>query len=48
MVDSFSFGNGTNPADPGANIAPEPGTLALALTGGCALVGMFIRRRKTA
>jgi hypothetical protein len=30
---------------PGTNVAPEPGTLALALTGGCALVGMCIRRR---
>jgi hypothetical protein len=30
MIDSFSFGTGTNPAS--ANIAPEPGTLALALT----------------
>ena len=28
------------------NVAPEPGTLALALTGGCALVGMVIRRRR--
>jgi hypothetical protein len=44
MIDSFSFGTGTNPAS--ANIAPEPGTLALALTGGCALVGMCIRRRR--
>jgi hypothetical protein len=43
-VDNFSFGTGTNPA--GANVAPEPGTLALALTGGCALVGMYIRRRR--
>ena len=47
-VNSFSRANGTNPADPGASVAPEPGTLALALTGGCALVGMVIRRRKTA
>jgi hypothetical protein len=43
-IDSFSFGNGTNPSA-GGNVAPEPGTLALALTGGCALVGMYIRRR---
>jgi hypothetical protein len=28
------------------NIAPEPGSLALALTGGFALVGMCIRRRR--
>ena len=32
----------------GQSVAPEPGTLALTLTGGCALVGMCIRRRKTA
>ena len=32
----------------GANVAPEPGTLALTLTGGCALLGMYIRRRKAA
>jgi len=31
----------------GQSIAPEPGTLALALTGGCALLGMCIRRRRT-
>jgi hypothetical protein len=30
----------------GASITPEPGTLALALTGGFALVGMYIRRRR--
>ena len=45
-VDSFSRANGTNPL--GASVAPEPGTLALALTGGCALLGMYIRRRKAA
>ena len=43
-VDSFSRASGTNPA--GASVAPEPGTLALAVTGGCALVGMYIRRRR--
>ena len=32
----------------GASVAPEPGTLALALTGGCALLGMYVRRRKAA
>jgi hypothetical protein len=31
---------------PGASVAPEPGTLAMALTGGIALVGMCIRRRR--
>jgi hypothetical protein len=45
-VDSFSFGQSTSSL--GANVAPEPDTLALALTGGCALLGMFIHRRKAA
>ena len=45
-VDSVSFGQSTSSL--GANVAPEPGTLTLALTGGCALLGMFIRRRKAA
>ena len=44
----FSFGNGTNPADPGGNVAPEPGSFALALTGGAALLGICIRRRRNA
>jgi hypothetical protein len=44
----FSFGNGTNPADPGSNVAPEPGSFALALTGGGALIGICIRRRRNA
>ena len=47
-VDSFSRANGTNASNPGSNVAPEPGTLSLALTGGCALVGMYIRKRKAA
>lgn len=47
-VHQFIFGNGTNTSNPGSNVAPEPGTLALALTGGCALLGMYIRRRKAA
>lgn len=45
-VDSFSFGQGTNPTNPGSNVAPEPGTFALALTGGGALLGLCIRRRR--
>ena len=31
-------------SNPGINVAPEPGSLALALTGGCALLGICIRR----
>lgn len=45
-VNSFSLGQSTSSL--GASVAPEPGTLALALTGGCALLGMYIRRRKAA
>jgi len=44
----FSFGNVTNPADPGSNVAPEPGSFALALTGGAALLGICYRRRRNA
>jgi hypothetical protein len=47
-VPSFSFGDGTNPANPGSNVAPEPGSFALALTGGAALIGICIRRRRNA
>ena len=46
-VKEFVLAQGTNPLA-GGNVAPEPGSLALALTGGCALVGVVIRRRKTA
>jgi hypothetical protein len=35
-------------SNPGSNVAPEPGTFALALTGGAALLGMCIRRRRNA
>jgi hypothetical protein len=34
--------------NPSANVAPEPGTFALALTGGAALLGICIRRRRNA
>ena len=37
-----------SPANPGSNVAPEPGTFALALTGGGALIGICIRRRRNA
>ena len=35
-------------SNPGSNVAPEPGSLALALTGGAALIGICIRRRRSA
>ncbi len=35
-------------SNPGSNVAPEPGTFALALTGGGALLGICIRRRRNA
>jgi len=37
-----------SPSNPGSNVAPEPGTFALALTGGAALIGICIRRRRNA
>jgi hypothetical protein len=35
-------------SNPGSNVAPEPGTFALALTGGAALLGVCVRRRRNA
>ena len=37
-----------SPANPGSNVAPEPGSFALALTGGAALLGICVRRRRNA
>jgi hypothetical protein len=37
-----------SPSNPGSNVAPEPGSFALALTGGAALIGICIRRRRNA
>lgn len=35
-------------SNPSSNVAPEPGSIALALTGGAALLGICIRRRRNA
>ena len=52
-------GNGSSPvtnltnsnlrvSNPGSNVAPEHGSFALALTGGAALLGICVRRRRNA
>ena len=35
-------------SNPGSNVAPEPGSMALLLTGGGALAGIALRRRRNA
>ena len=35
-------------SNPGSNVAPEPGSIALLLTGGAAFIGVCIRRRRNA
>ena len=35
-------------SNPGSNVAPEPGSIALLLTGGAALAGIALRRRRNA
>jgi len=35
-------------SNPGSNVAPEPASFALALTGGAALLGICVRRRRNA
>jgi hypothetical protein len=37
-----------SPSNPSANVAPEPGSIALLLTGGGALAGIALRRRRNA
>jgi hypothetical protein len=51
--DQTSFGrtNGNlrvSPSNPSSNVAPEPGSIALLLTGGGALAGIALRRRRNA
>ena len=43
----FSNGN-LRVSNPSANVAPEPGSIALLLTGGGALAGFALRRRRNA
>jgi hypothetical protein len=45
--DLWSNGN-IKVSNPGSNVAPEPGSFALALTGGAALLGICVRRRRNA
>jgi len=45
----FTNGNlRVSPSNPGSNVAPEPGSIALLLTGGGALAGIALRRRRNA
>jgi hypothetical protein len=44
---SFATGN-IKVSNPGSNVAPEPGSIALLLTGGGALAGIALRRRRNA
>ena len=44
-VDSFSFGNGTNPAAPGGAV-PEPGTIVSMGLLGAGVLGLVIRSRR--
>jgi hypothetical protein len=44
---AFSNGN-LRISNPGSNVAPEPGSIALLLTGGGALAGIALRRRRNA
>jgi len=37
-----------SPSNPGSNVAPEPGSIALFITGGGALAGIALRRRHNA
>jgi hypothetical protein len=45
--DGYSNGN-LRVSNPSSNVAPEPGSIALLLTGGAALAGIALRRRRNA
>jgi hypothetical protein len=45
---SFFSNSNLRVTNPSANVAPEPGTFALALPGGAALIGVYFRRRRNA
>jgi hypothetical protein len=47
LLATFSNSN-LRVSSPTSNVAPEPGSFALALTGGAALLGICIRRRRNA
>ncbi len=50
-IDNFSniwTNSNIRVSNPSSNVAPEPGSFALALTGGAALIGICIRRRRNA
>ena len=44
-VGNYAAGN-IKVTNPGSNVAPEPGSFALALTGGATLIGICVRRRR--
>ena len=46
-VSGYTAGN-IRVSEPGSNVAPEPGSIALLLTGGGALAGIALRRRSNA
>ena len=52
IVDSDPYLSNSNlrvsASNPSSNVAPEPGSFALALTGGATLLGICIRRRRNA
>ena len=47
-IDTSVTNSNLRVSSPTSNVAPEPGSIALALTGGAALIGICIRRRRNA